>query len=69
MAKVKIKFAADGDSFEVKNMCANSGAGECVGEFKKLVGGLADFSTDDVQYTDEYYKQEELPPQIEEIES
>lgn len=69
MAKIKIKFAADGDSFEVKNMCANSSPGECVGEFKKLAGNLAEFSADDVTYTDEYYQQEELPPQIEEIES
>lgn len=69
MAKVKIKFAADGDSFEVKNMCAVSGSSNCVGEFKKLVGGLADFDSGDVEYTDEYYKEEELPPQIEEIES
>ena len=69
MAKVKIKFAADGDSFEVKNMCADSGAGECVGEFKKLVGGIAEFSSDDISFTDEYYQKEEMPPQIEEIES
>ena len=69
MAKVKIKFQADGDSFKVANMCADSGAGNCVGEFKELLGGIAQFSTEDVEYTDEYYKKEELPPQLEEIES
>ena len=69
MAKVKIKFAADGDSFQVANMCADSGGGNCVGEFKGLLGNVAQFSSGDVEYTDEYYEQEEMPPQIEEIES
>ena len=69
MAKVKIKFAKDGDSFQVANMCANTGGGNCVGEFQNLLGNVAQFSSDDVEYTDEYYKQGELPPQIEEIES
>ena len=69
MAKVKIKFASDGDSFKVANMCANSNAGNCVGEFKNLLGEVAQFSADDVEYTDEYYQKEEMPPQLEEIES
>jgi hypothetical protein len=69
VAKVKIKFQADGDGFKVDNMCANTGAGNCVGEFKSLLGGIAQFSSEDVEYTDEYYQKEEMPPQLEEIDS
>jgi len=69
MAKLKMKISPDGDSFEVANMCNPNNPTQCVGEFKNLLGEVAEFSESEVEHTNEYFVAEEMPPQLEEVDS
>ena len=64
MARIKMRFSADGDSFKVANVCS-SDSKNCVGEFKDVVAGACEIDTDDVRHTEEYYAHDQLPPQTE----
>jgi uncharacterized protein (UPF0333 family) len=66
MARIKMKFAADGNSFKVANVCSTDSK-DCVGEFKKFVKGACEFDENEVQHTEEYYAHDELPPQVEHV--
>ena len=66
MAKIKMKFAANGDSFKVANVCSDDSK-DCVGEFKNLVAGACEVDESQVTHTEEYYAHDELPPQLESV--
>ena len=67
MAKIKILFDKSGDKFKVGDMCTPDNPTGCVGSFKNLLGKVADFNESDVELTDNYFQQEELPPKMETI--
>lgn len=66
MAKIKMKFAANGDSFQVSNVCSDDSK-NCVGEFKDVVAGACEVDENAVQHTEEFYAHDELPPQSETV--
>ena len=66
MAKIKMKFSADGNTFKVANVCSDDSK-DCVGDFKSVVAGACQMDDTEVEYTDEYYVGDELPPQQEQI--
>ena len=66
MARIKMKFSADGDSFKVANVCSDDSK-DCVGEFKNFVKGACAVDENEVQHTEEYYAHDELPPQMESV--
>lgn len=67
MARIKALFDKSGDSFKVANACTPDNPTGCVGSFKNLLGNMAQFNDGDVQYTEEYFRHNELPPQLETV--
>jgi hypothetical protein len=67
MARVKVLFDKSGDKFKVGDVCDPNNPTGCVGSFKNLLGKVADFNEADVELTDRYFQQEELPPKLETV--
>jgi hypothetical protein len=67
MAKVKMLFDKSGDSFKVSDFCDPDNPTGCVGSFQNLIGKVATVKESDVELTDRYFQQEELPPKMETI--
>ena len=67
MARIKMLFDKSGDSFKVSDFCDPENPSGCVGSFQNLMGKVANFKESDVELTNRYFQQEELPPKMETI--
>ena len=66
--RIKIRFDKSGDKYKVENACSED-AKSCQNSFADVLSKVGAVDQNTFQHTEEYYREDTLPPAIEEVES
>jgi hypothetical protein len=64
--RIKIRFDKSGDSFKVENACSPD-AKDCQNTFSDVLNKVGSVDANTFEHTEEFFREDELPPQMETV--